>query len=298
MAAQVTVFRTAPLLIGTIITWFLSGSLTVQTHYYFYADRSVDDDMYIKVLVWVAFVVDHVRSMAVTASAWQSLVVAWGNPSNFIGTVTFPLMTVPLTGLESCLVQAFFSWRIWTLRKDSKVYRLITVAILLVGLLQLSAAIVRGVVCVQPPSTARRPYNMEITAKLWLAGTLICDLIIVATMTCLLFQAKLESTFSATKRVVDRLIIVTLETGAVTLTATLIQLIFYFKYPSNSLQQVGVMYILGGLYSNVLLRVLNGRKRARGRLAETSHNFSLHFTDQSLPPPLSSSSYQDGLESR
>jgi hypothetical protein len=54
---------------------------------------------YPRTSVWVAFVVDHVRSMAVTASAWQSLVVAWGNPSNFIGTVTFPLMTVPLTGL-------------------------------------------------------------------------------------------------------------------------------------------------------------------------------------------------------
>jgi hypothetical protein len=49
--------------------------------------------------VWFAFVVDQVRSMAVTASAWQSLVVAWGNPSNFLGKVIFPVMTVPLTGL-------------------------------------------------------------------------------------------------------------------------------------------------------------------------------------------------------
>ncbi|KIJ97385.1 hypothetical protein K443DRAFT_124082 [Laccaria amethystina LaAM-08-1] len=239
--------------------------------------------------VWFAFIVDQVRSMAVTASAWQSLVAAWGNPSNFIWTVIFPVMTVPLTGLESCLVQVFFSCRIWTLRKDSKVCRLIAVLVFLVALLQLSAAIVRGVVSAQPPSTARRPYNMEITAKLWLAGTLICDLIVVATMTCL--APKLESTFNTTRGVVDRLIIVTLETDAVTLAATLVQLIFYFRYPSNSLQQVGV-------YSNVLLSVLNGRKRARERLAEKSHNFSLHFADQSLPPPGSSSSRQDGLESK
>lgn len=268
----------------------------VQTYDYFYTDALADDMIYIKAVVWFAFVVDQVRSMAVTASAWQSLVVAWGKPSDFIGTVIFPLMTVPLTGLESCVVQIFFSWRIWTLRKDSKVCRLIAVLISLVALLQLSAAIVRGVVCAQPPSTARRSYNMEITAKLWLAGTFICDFIIVATMTYLLFKAKLESSFNATRRVVDRLIIVTLETGAVTLAATLVQLIFYFRYPPNSLQQVGVMYILGGLYSNVLLSVLNGRKRARRQLAETSHNFSLHFTDQSLPAPRSSSSYQEGIE--
>ncbi|KIK03715.1 hypothetical protein K443DRAFT_676543 [Laccaria amethystina LaAM-08-1] len=270
----------------------------VQTYDYFCTDALADDVIYLKVLVWFAFVVDQVRSMAVTASAWQSLVVAWGNPSNFLGKVIFPVMTVPLTGLESCVVQIFFSWRIWTLRNDSKVCRLIAVLISLIALLQLSAAVVRGVVCAQPPSTARRPYNMEITAKLWLAGTFICDFIIVATMTCLLFQAKLESSFNATRRVVDRLIIVTLETGAITLTATLVQLIFYFRYPPNSLQQVGVMYILGGLYSNVLLSILNGRKRARRQLAETSHNFSLHFTDQSLPPPRSSSSHQDGLQSK
>jgi hypothetical protein len=49
--------------------------------------------------VWFAFIVDQVRSMGVTASAWQSLVAAWGNLSNFIWTVIFPVMTVPLTGL-------------------------------------------------------------------------------------------------------------------------------------------------------------------------------------------------------
>ena len=92
---------------------------------YFSTDALADDMIYIKALgasesrvspfavgtytptpVWFAFVVDQVRSMAVTASAWQSLVVAWGNPSNFIGKVIFPVMTVPLTGLGefSCSV--------------------------------------------------------------------------------------------------------------------------------------------------------------------------------------------------
>ncbi|EDR07493.1 uncharacterized protein LACBIDRAFT_298404 [Laccaria bicolor S238N-H82] len=149
--------------------------------------------------------------------------------------------------------------------------------------MQLAAAIARGVACAQS-----KPRTLNLSAELWLWGTLICDSIIVATMIFLLVQAKLESSFKSTKRLMDRLIIVTLETGAVTLITTLVQLIFYLRSPPSSLQQLGIMYILGGLYSNVLLSVLNGRKRARRRLAEPSQTFSLNFAQQRTTAPLSS----------
>ncbi|EDQ99745.1 uncharacterized protein LACBIDRAFT_315289 [Laccaria bicolor S238N-H82] len=126
-------------------------------------------------------------------------------------------------------------------------------------------------------------WSSYISAELWLWGTLICDFIIVATMT---FLAKLESSFKPTKCIIDRLIIVTLETSAVTLIATLVQLILYLRSPADSLNRVGIIYILGGLYSNVLLTVLNSRKRAR--LVETSQTISLKFSQQSTTPPPSS----------
>jgi hypothetical protein len=122
-------------LVGTVITWFLSGSLLVQccafappyfsklhlmscgfSDDFFYTNHLDGDLKFIKVagahhrdfcdpafmyqiLVWVCLAVDQVRSMAVTAGAWQSLVVAWGNPTNFYGTSVFPFLTVPLTGI-------------------------------------------------------------------------------------------------------------------------------------------------------------------------------------------------------
>ena len=55
-----------------------------------------------------------------------------------------------------------------------------------------------------------------------------------------LVQAKLETSFKSTQRLLDRLILVTLETGAITLIVTLVQLIFYVKFPTNGRQQVSV----------------------------------------------------------
>lgn len=279
---------TAPLLIGTIITWFLSGSLLVQCYDFFYTDNLDGDPIFIKIAVWVCLAVDQVRSMAVTSGAWQSLIVAWGNPTIFIGTSVFPFITVPLTGIESCIVQIFFAWRIWTLKREFKIYRIISGIICLVAFMQLAAAIARGVACAQSGRLTSKQHFLDLSAELWLWGTLICDSIIVATMIFLLVKAKLESSFKSTKRLMDRLIIVTLETGAVTLITTLVQLIFYLRSPPSSLQQLGIMYILGGLYSNVLLSVLNGRKRARRRLAEPSQTFSINFAQQSTTAPLSS----------
>ncbi|KIJ92130.1 hypothetical protein K443DRAFT_135351 [Laccaria amethystina LaAM-08-1] len=277
-------------LIGTTITWFLSGSLLVQCYNFFYTNHLDGDLKFIKVAVWVCLAVDQMRSMAVTSGAWQSLIVAWGNPTNFIGTSVFPVLTVPLTGIESCIVQIFFAWRIWTLKKEFKIYRIISSIICLVAFMQLAAAIARGVACAQSERVSSRQHNLDLSAELWLCGTLICDSIIVATMTFLLVQAKVESSFKSTKHIIDRLIIVTLETAAVTLITTLVQLIFYSRSlpTSNSLDQVGIMYILGGLYSNVLLTVLNSRNSYRRRLVEPNQTFSLNFAQQSTTAPLSS----------
>ena len=55
-----------------------------------------------------------------------------------------------------------------------------------------------------------------------------------------LVKAKLESSFVLTRRLIDRLIIVTLETGAITVVVILVQLGIYIKYPEDALQHVAV----------------------------------------------------------
>ncbi|EDQ99753.1 uncharacterized protein LACBIDRAFT_315219 [Laccaria bicolor S238N-H82] len=130
-------------LVGIIITWFLSGSLLVQCYDFFCADHLNGDLKFIKVAFGYASpLISLVRSMAVTAGAWQSLIVAWGNPTIFTGPSVFPVLTVPLTGIEACIVQFFFAWRIWTLKRGFKIYRIISSVMCLVAFMQLAAAIV------------------------------------------------------------------------------------------------------------------------------------------------------------
>ncbi|EDR02591.1 uncharacterized protein LACBIDRAFT_332175 [Laccaria bicolor S238N-H82] len=79
-----------------------------------------------------------VRSMAVTAGAWQSLIVAWGNPTIFTGPSVFPVLTVPLTGIGESSTQPMLQ------RTDFAINRSLhcSVFFCLVAFMQLAAAIV------------------------------------------------------------------------------------------------------------------------------------------------------------
>lgn len=293
-AAGTDINKAAPLFIGCIISWFLSGSLMVQTYDYFCDDHLEGDMIGIKIAVGLAFILDMARSMSVTSAGWERLVSGWGDPTSFSRISIFAAMTVPLTGLESCVVQTFFAWRIWNLRRGSKVGRFVPCIISSVALVQFAAAVVHGICCYQSDNFNIGKEWLKLSTEIWLSGSFLCDCIIVMTMIILLVQAKLESSFVLTRRLIDRLIIVTLETGAITVVVILVQLGIYIKYPEDALQHVAVMYILGGLYANVLLAVLNGRKRARRLVALTHHSLSLHFAEH-IPSRFSSATLQEAL---
>lgn len=295
-AAGTDINKAAPLFIGCIISWFLSGSLMVQTYDYFCDDHLEGDMIGIKLAVGLAFILDMARSMSVTSAGWERLVSGWGDPTSFSRISIFAAMTVPLTGLESCVVQTFFAWRIWNLRRGSKVGRFVPCIISSVALVQFAAAVVHGICCYQSDNFNIGKEWLKLSTEIWLSGSFLCDCIIVMTMIILLVQAKLESSFVLTRRLIDRLIIVTLETGAITVVVILVQLGIYIKYPEDALQHVAVMYILGGLYANVLLAVLNGRKRARRLVALTHHSLSLHFAEH-IPSRFSSATLQEALMS-
>ncbi|KIK02584.1 hypothetical protein K443DRAFT_96641, partial [Laccaria amethystina LaAM-08-1] len=231
--------------IGCAFTWFLSGSLLVQTYDYFGAYHIQGDSLFIKSVDTID--VCHFYRLEGPCD-WM------GRVNCFLGLFGIFSHEYPPHGVRIMHSTSFLR---------------------LLALMQFVASILRGVL-------------------VWLSGTFVCDFFIVATMTTMLVQAKLESSLKSTQRLLDRLILITLETGAVTLIVTLVQLIFYVKFPTNGRQQVSVMYELGGLYSNALLAVLNGRKRARNRLAEPT--ISIHFTQKSTTPDGQTESQNEGSE--
>ncbi|EDR02719.1 uncharacterized protein LACBIDRAFT_332245 [Laccaria bicolor S238N-H82] len=237
--------------VGCVFTWFLSGSLMVQTYDYFGAYDIKGDALFIKSIDTIN--VCHFYRLE-RACDWM------GRVNRFLGLFGISSHEYSPHGVRLGLP--------FRVLHSASFLRLL-------ALMQFVASIVRGVL-------------------VWLSGTFVCDFFIVATMTTLLVRAKLESSLKSTQRLLDRLIIIALETAAVTLVVALVQLIFYVKFPTNGRQQVSVMYILGGLYSNALLAVLNGRKRSRGRLAEPT--LSIHFEQKTTLPGSLSGSHNEGSE--
>lgn len=169
-AAGTDINKAAPLFIGCIISWFLSGSLMVQTYDYFCDDHLEGDMIGIKLAVGLAFILDMARSMSVTSAGWERLVSGWGDPTSFSRISIFAAMTVPLTGLESCVVQTFFAWRIWNLRRGSKVGRFVPCIISSVALVQFAAAVVHGICCYQSDNFNIGKEWLKLSTEIWLSG--------------------------------------------------------------------------------------------------------------------------------
>ncbi|EDR02610.1 uncharacterized protein LACBIDRAFT_332211 [Laccaria bicolor S238N-H82] len=187
-------------LIGTIITWFLSGSLLVQCYGFFCTDHLNEYLKFIKVAAFIQILVWSIGLTGIGESATQPILQRTDLAIDRILHCSdfFCLANMDpekrVQNLSNYFTHDLLGWR------PSPV-----------AFMQLAAAIARGVALV---------------------------------------QAKLESSFESTKRIIDRLIIVTLETAAVTLIMTLVHLIFYLRSPPSSLNRLGMYNVhFGGLRS-------------------------------------------------
>ncbi|KAG6814750.1 hypothetical protein H0H93_012374, partial [Arthromyces matolae] len=110
----------------------------------------------------------------------------------------------------------------------------------------------------------------------WLVGSTACDIAIALTMTYVLHTAKTAHMFMRTQNLIDKLIFQVVQSGAITAGGAVVDMVLYLCYTDNYLH-VGMVVLLGKLYSNVLLANLNGRPGNRdyienGPAAVSSHN--------------------------
>ncbi|KAJ6624180.1 hypothetical protein B0H10DRAFT_2212913 [Mycena sp. CBHHK59/15] len=84
--------------------------------------------------------------------------------------------------------------------------------------------------------------------------------------------AKRQSSIKTTETTLNRLIVGTIETGAITAGVALLTLILFKIFPS-AYYYVATEFVLGRTYSNVLFATLNGRNRSRNNLPSAISNF-------------------------
>ncbi|KIJ61893.1 hypothetical protein HYDPIDRAFT_115393 [Hydnomerulius pinastri MD-312] len=161
-----------------------------------------------------------------------------------------------MTGLVTTLTHGFFCWRIWVLRRSL----LVLVLVMTVSLVQFASLTNLGF------TNGLLPYDygnsVAIGAAIspfigaWLGGSLFCDLTITIYM--ILGLRKSRSQFHSTRLAFAMLTRLTIETGLITTTAALVELVLGTVYP-DTMYHIAVFYTISKLYANCLLASLNFR---------------------------------------
>ncbi|KAJ7923106.1 hypothetical protein B0H13DRAFT_2316784 [Mycena leptocephala] len=261
---------TGPLFVGAILTWALLGSLTIQLYDYYNTSRRSDRKA-IQILVYGVFVVELLQTALITHTCWVILISSWGELSGLVNTPWSSATTPVITGFVSSAVQCFFAWRVWQLSR-SNVGRAVTVLIVSVAMMQLAASAAVTAEYVLLNRDYRRITSISYAYDTWLAGSLVCDSVIAIALVTTLAQAQRKSRFKSTETILNRLIINTIETGAITAGIALVELILFKLFPTVY-YHVAIEYVLGRMYSNVLLATLNGRHRSRNTHCNAVNNF-------------------------
>ncbi|KAH0586063.1 hypothetical protein H2248_007336 [Termitomyces sp. 'cryptogamus'] len=206
----------------------LFGILIVQTYAYFKAQQR--DSVWIRMLVGTVFLLDVLQTVLTMHCLWFDLILGWGNSDSFINRPWSYLSLPILSGIISAIVQIFFAWQIWILKK-SLLSRSIVILIIIIALFQCFSDVA---FCIQSTNISVLDMVKFLPVILcWFIGQIICDIFIATTMVYMLVSAKTSYLFVKTTNLIDQLIIQAIRTGSITTIAVIVQLILFVTHPDN-----------------------------------------------------------------
>ncbi|KAH9030292.1 hypothetical protein EDB84DRAFT_1562589 [Lactarius hengduanensis] len=233
----------APLLFGPLFNWALYGVLCVQIYVYSY--NFPGDGRPIRFLVYFVFVLETAQTALTGADIYYWFVDGFGDAERLAHSHFSPIDSPIMTAVISLIVQGYFCFRIWTLKRSLWLCCAITAA----AVTQSTAGMWAGI-----KSLTIKGYLVTKTALfLWSIPSALADILIAVAMTLLLRRAS-NSNFSSF--VLIRVVRTTIETNALTASLAITILVLYAIFP-NELHYM--TKVLGKVYSNTLLVSLNNR---------------------------------------
>ncbi|KAF7299254.1 hypothetical protein MIND_00874100 [Mycena indigotica] len=264
-------YFTGPIFVGFELNWLLLGLLLVQVYYFYSAFP--DERWGIKALVFTLLVIELVQTALGSIAVYDMLVRNWGNPKAFT-EVMWAAYVQPFTvGLSSTIVQMFFVWRIHKLKGEEVIVRLICVLIAIISLGQGLTAMVSTIRFATQAAgvSALQGASGLLGTKIWLGGAVACDVLIAVTMISILSRARQSLPWAKADSVITKLIIHCVESGAITTAVATVQLALFLSRPENFMHEAP-LYVLGKLYSNVVLATLNWRAERKRHIFSDSSN--------------------------
>ncbi|KAF9021324.1 hypothetical protein BDZ89DRAFT_1042846 [Hymenopellis radicata] len=250
-----------PQFLGIILNWGLFGALTVQ-------------------VLYGVFILDTVQSVFFTHIVYYMLVGHWGDLNVMIHRPWSGLTLPILNGILAATVQIFYAWRIWVLTKKSRLGWTLGTIIVVVALIQSIAAIVVDVrFSTEHDVSSRWLPKIFATCVVWLGGSLLCDVIITASMFYVLSTARAKDNFYRTNTLLTRLIYMTIQTGLLTSFIASAELVLLVAWRDKEFHEAP--------YSNALLVTLNARSMHHRGSDELSSGTLRSTTDFVATPSLS-----------
>ncbi|KAF8315027.1 hypothetical protein DL93DRAFT_2079695 [Clavulina sp. PMI_390] len=239
----------APLLIGSFINLTLFGMLILQTLNYF--RHAKNDQLKLKLIVGALTVTETWNTLVVAFIGYQYTILYFGDVQRIVeASVLFEMLTMSCT-LSSCIVQSFFALRVkWLTGQIWLPYIIIVAAIF-----QFGCGVTVGTVGVYRIHDFARLHDLNPIIILWLTCGVLNDIAISASLVHYLH--KHQTGFQDTDDLIGKIIRAVVQTGAITVVWSIIDLTIFLVYTTN-LHFVFTIS-LAKLYANCMLSSLNAR---------------------------------------
>ncbi|TEB37782.1 hypothetical protein FA13DRAFT_1681287 [Coprinellus micaceus] len=251
-----------PTLLATIFSYLLMGVLIAQIVQYA-QNTGASDRICLRLLVTCVAIGQILQLSFITQKAWRVLVLAFTTPALMNQQSTTAAGLPMLNGIVALGVQAFFAWRINSLRRDTRYTRPVPALVLVLALLQFSTAIPIGIAFVRSGAKSTAVADLTIFIPIHLTTQLVCDSLITVSMIALLWRIRKETQLRKTQTLLSTLIKHSIETGLITTACVAGNLAVYLLRKKDSINIV-FQNVLGFLYAIVLLTTLNRRLSYRG----------------------------------
>ncbi|KAI0767906.1 hypothetical protein BC629DRAFT_875729 [Irpex lacteus] len=246
-------------LIGCLGMMVLYGITCVQSYIYFVLYP--DDSRYNKSLVWTLWTLDSVHIALVCHAVFHYLVNSFAKPSALADGVWSLWTSVITNCVISCIVQGFFTVRLYVLL-DPRIRRWLIPIIILIVLAHFAFGVETAVHGLIETNFERVQRKLFLAAVPFAIFAVLSDVVIALCLCIKLHRTK--SYLMTGNNVINHLIIFSVNRCLLTAGATILEIVLFAVYP-HALWYLSLDFAIGKLYANSLLATLNTRYSLRVR---------------------------------
>jgi len=240
--------------IGVLLAGIMYGASCAQL--WLYMSQFPDDSQPIKVIVVFVWVLDTVHQALVSHCVYTYIITHFAQVEYLDHVVWSLIAEVLVNGAIAIVVQSFYIYRIWRVSGRNTV--LITpILVLTLGEFGSVLAYTVKAMPLRDFSELKHLRSLSMTVNALAATT---DLSIAGWLSYKLYRSR--SGFQRSDHIIKKLIVFTVNTGALTSVCAVLSLITITIFPDTFIY-ICFFFSMGRLYSNSLLATLNARQMLR-----------------------------------